>query len=170
VRRRAIAVAAALAVTSALASVVGSCSGDDGPRAAGPTTSTTGAARTSTTEAPHFTGDPGSPFCALLRDGNVTDVLGDEASAPDDVRTSFKKLVGVLDEAARLAPPEVQADAGVLAAGVLELDGALAAVGYDFDALALSPDAEKLTKAVNDPSFTVAGDRLTAYRSQVCGF
>jgi hypothetical protein len=49
------------------------------------------------------------------------------------------------------------------------LDDALAAVGYDYDALAASGAADEVLTAVNDPAFADAGARLAAYRSQVCG-
>jgi hypothetical protein len=96
-------------------------------------------------------------------------VLDRDASTPEGVAAGFQRLVEVLDEAARTAPAAVQGDAALLADGVAALDEALAAVGYDFDALARSPEAVEITDAVNDPAFTVAGDRLEAYRDQVCG-
>lgn len=56
----------------------------------------------------------------------------------------------------------------LVAEGMEALDATLAEVGYDFDALAASGAAAEVTAAVNDPAFTVAGDRLNAYRTQVC--
>lgn len=62
----------------------------------------------------------------------------------------------------------MRADAALVADGVEALDGALAAVAYDFDALAASAASAEVIAAVNDPAFSTAGDRLGAYRTQVC--
>jgi hypothetical protein len=56
----------------------------------------------------------------------------------------------------------------LVADGMDALDAALAAVGYDFDALATSDAADAVVAAVNDPAFADAGVRLAAYRAQVC--
>lgn len=140
--------------------VAAACSGDDAT--AGPDPAPT------TTEAPRFEGDADSPFCVLLRDADVTAVLRGADGSPANVEAGFRAIVDVLDRAAEAAPSEVAEDAAVLADGMAALDEALAAVGYDFDVLAASPDAAEVTEAVNDPAFTVAGDRLRAYRTQVC--
>jgi hypothetical protein len=49
------------------------------------------------------------------------------------------------------------------------LNEAMAAASYDYDVLAVSPEARGVSEAVNDPAFTVAGARVQAYRQQVCG-
>jgi hypothetical protein len=136
------------------------CSGDDGDAAA-PTS-------TSTTEAPTFTGPADSPFCGLLRDVDIQSALTGEEGSPERLRAGFEHLVEVLDQAAELAPDEIAEDAATLADGVAALNEALAAAGYDYDALAVSPEGVEVSRAVNDPAFTVAGDRLEAYRHQVC--
>jgi hypothetical protein len=84
------------------------------------------------------------------------------------LRAGFEHLVEVLDQAAELAPAEIAEDAAAIADGIAALNEALGAAGYDYDVLALSPDAVKVSRAVNDPAFGVAGDRLEAYRTQVC--
>lgn len=121
-----------------------------------------------TTEPLVFTGDAASPFCTLLRDADLTTVLSGDPADPASVETALRRLVGVLRDARALAPPEVEPDAALLAEGVAALDAALAAVDYDFDALAASGAGAEVTAAVNDPAFTAAGDRLAAYRTQVC--
>ena len=78
------------------------------------------------------------------------------------------RLVAVLTDATEVAPEEIAADVALVAGGIEALDAALAAVGYDVDALAASPEAAQVTAAVNDPIFTDAGARLSAYRTQVC--
>lgn len=141
--------------------VLGGCSGDD--------SNDEDAAPPSTSEAPTFTGDPDSAFCGLLREVDIDATINGEAGTPETVTAGFQRLVTVLDQVAEAAPEEIAADAAALADGMAALDGALAAVGYDFDVLAVSPDAAEITEAVNDPAFTIAGDRLQAYRKQVCG-
>jgi hypothetical protein len=56
----------------------------------------------------------------------------------------------------------------LVAEGMTSLAAALAAVGYDFDALAAGGNADAVLAAVNDPAFADAGVRLSAYRTQVC--
>jgi hypothetical protein len=141
--------------------VIGACSSDDVDDAR--------ASSTSTTELPTFTGDADSAFCALLRDVDIDATINGEAGTPETVAAGFQRLVTVLGQVADAAPEEVAEDAAALADGMAALNDALAAVGYDFDVLAVSPDAAAITQAVNDPAFTIAGDRLQAYREQVCG-
>jgi hypothetical protein len=84
------------------------------------------------------------------------------------VEAAFGRLVTVLRALEAVAPDEVRADAQLVAGGIAALDAALAEVGYDFDALAASAARDEVLAAVNDPAFTEAGDRLGAYRAQVC--
>jgi hypothetical protein len=95
-------------------------------------------------------------------------VLGDVGADPAALGAAFQQIVDVLVEAAELAPEEIAADVAFVAEGMTSLDAALAAVGYDFDGLAASGDAEEVLDAVNDPAFAEAGTRLSAYRTQVC--
>lgn len=103
-----------------------------------------------------------------MREVDPSAVLAGTPGEPADVEAGFRALVRTLRDLHALAPPEVEADAALVAGGVEALDAALAVVGYDFDALAASSEADVVTAAVNDPAFTTAGDRLTAYRTQVC--
>lgn len=155
----------ALALVVALAA--GACSGSDG---AAPVTTTTAEDRStsSSTTGPTFIGDPGSPFCSLLRGVDTRAVLEGDPNDPAAVQAGFRRLVGVLHDALALAPPEIEADLALVSQGIEQLDATLAAVGYDYEALAASGQAPKLSEAVNDPAFTAAGARLGAYRTQVC--
>lgn len=103
-----------------------------------------------------------------MREVDPSAVLAGAPGEPADVEAGFRELVRTLRDLHALAPPEVEADAALVVGGIEALDAALAAVGYDFDALAASSEADAVTEAVNDPAFTTAGDRLTAYRTQVC--
>lgn len=144
--------------------VVPACSDDGTP----PRTTSSTSAPDGTTTVPHFTGDAGSPFCSLLRDLDVGAVLGDTSGTPEAIEAGFTRLLSVLRQAATLAPDELQEDTALILAGMAALDAALRPVGYSFDALAEAPNAVEIAAAVNDPSFTVAGDRVEAYRTQVC--
>ncbi len=133
-------------------------------------TTTTARSRpsTTTTSAPTFTGDAQSAFCTLLRGVDTSTVLGGDPGDPTAVEAAFHRLVGLLRDAHTLAPPEIAADLSLVSEGIAALDSALAAVGYDFDALAASGQSAAVVKAVNDPAFAEAGNRLSAYRTQVC--
>ena len=131
-------------------------------------TTTTGVDDATTTSAPTFTGDADSSFCNLLGDVDLATVLGGVEGDPTAVASSFQQLVDLLVRAAELAPDAVRADVALVADGMVSLDSALAAVGYDFDALAASRSSGEVIEAVNDPAFADAGVRLAAYRTQVC--
>jgi hypothetical protein len=153
----------ALAVGAALA--IAACSddgGSDGDRA-------DRAAASSTTTSIVFTGDAGSPFCGVLEDLGSDTVLSEPSESAQEVEAAYTRLLEVLQRAADAAPPEVEPDVGLLLEGIAALDDALRAVGYDYEALSSSPEGPAVSAAVNDPSFAVAGDRLQAYKHQVCG-
>jgi hypothetical protein len=139
--------------------LAGACSGgDDGDRAASSSTSTTVV----------YSGDPGSPFCSLLRELGVDDVLNKPSESSTQMEAAFTHLLDVLHRTAAAAPPELQEDTALLAAGIAALDDALRSVGYSYDALAESPNGPEVSAAVNDPAFKVAGDHISAYKAQVC--
>jgi hypothetical protein len=153
-------------------SLLAACStGDDEGSSATtrrPASSTTMEPATTTTAPPQYTGDPTSAFCTFLRDTDPTGILDGDPGDPASVQAAFGRLVAVLTDATEVAPEEIAADVALVAGGIEALDAALAAVGYDVDALAASSEAAQVTAAVNDPIFTDAGARLSAYRTQVC--
>ena len=155
--RRAVALAVSLLVATA---ALGACSGDDDgdDRADASTTSTV-----------VFTGDAQGPFCRVLRDLALDSALDRPSETPEEVEASFTLLLDQLHRAADAAPPELVEDTALLVAGIASLDDALRSVGYDYDALAESDQGPAVAAAVNDPAFGVAGDRIQAYKSQVCG-
>jgi hypothetical protein len=148
-------VAAALLLASAAG-----CSDDDEDEAAPAATSTTQLV---------FVGDADSPFCDLLRRAQVDETLSVPAGTPTELEANYTSTIQLFAQAAEQAPPEVQTDVGLVLQGLIALDDALRAVGYSFEALEQSPDAAQISAAVNDPAFRVAGDRIEAYRTQVCG-
>jgi hypothetical protein len=155
--------AAALAAAVLLAA---GCSDDDDgddEGAGAPVSSTT----TSTVV---FRGDPGSPFCALLREVQLQGLLGGEAATAQEVEAGFTQVLAALGRVAEEAPPELQEDTALVLAGVAALDDALRAVGYRDEALAADPAlAVEVSKAANDPAFAQASARIEAYKDQVCG-
>jgi hypothetical protein len=143
--------------------------GDDTPATDGATTTAEAAATTTSVTTPvTFTGAADSPFCNLLRGVDTSTVLAGDSGDPAAVEAGFHRLVGVLRDALALAPPEIDGDLSLVTEGIEALDATLAAAGYDFAALAASGESARISNAVNDPSFTAAGARLTAYRTQVC--
>lgn len=157
--RRALVRGLAVLCAAGLAVSVAACSNGDDDRGDGTTTSSSLV----------FTGDPAGPFCALLRDMALREVLGEPAASASDVEAGFSELLEILRRAAGSSPPELREDTALLLAGVGSLDDALRAVGYDYDALASSEAGPTVAAAVNDPAFGVAGDRIEAYKEQVCG-
>lgn len=147
--------------------MVGACSGGD-DAADATTTSRAADVTTSSTVPVSFAGDPDSAFCGLLRDVDPAQLLAGDPADPASVEAGFRRLVGVLHDALALSPPEIEADLALVSSGIDALDATLAEVDYDFDALAASGQSEALAAAVNDPAFSIAGDRLGAYRTQVC--
>jgi hypothetical protein len=99
---------------------------------------------------------------------DTSTVLAGDADDPASVEEALGRLVGIMAEASEAAPPEIVDDVALVAGGVVALDEALAAAGYDFDVLAASDGGTEVMDAANDPAFTDAGIRLAAYRTQVC--
>jgi len=157
--RRAVALLSAAVLLLAPAA----CSGDDGD------SGDDAADASTTTSTLVFTGDREGPFCRVLRDLAVDTVLEDPSESAEEVEAAFTHLLDVLHRAADAAPPELAEDTALLVAGIASLDDALRSVGYDYDALAESDQGPAVAAAVNDPAFGVAGDRIEAYKHQVCG-
>lgn len=145
---------------------MGCSTGDD--EGSGTTTTASTAGGPSTTSPPDYEGDPDSAFCTLLRDVDTSSILAGDADDPASVEMALGRLIDVLADASETAPPDIVDDVALVAGGVAALDGALAAAGYDFEALAASEAGAEVMQAANDPVFTDAGVRLAAYRTQVC--
>ena len=155
---------AVVLVSAAL--VVAACSDDDDGDASRDEPTPSSSSSTSLV----FTGDPGSPFCTLLRELEVGGVLDDQAATAAEVEAGFTTLLEVLGRVAEQAPPELAEDTALVLAGVAALDDALRAVGYSDEALAAEPAlAVEVSRAANDPAFAVANQRIEAYKAQVCG-
>ncbi len=162
--RRAVATMAAVVLVLAAAGCADDGGDDGGDDGDGPGSEEEAVS----TSVPRFEGDPESSFCTLLREVRLQGVLEEPADSAADVEAGFSQLIGVLTRTAEQAPEELATDVGLVLAGVVALDDALRAVGYSYDALSRSPSAAEVSAAINDPSFAVAGDRIEAYRAQVC--
>jgi hypothetical protein len=155
--------AALAAVVVPAVLLVAACSGDDGT--AGPKD---GDGEPTTTVTYRFSGSAASPFCAVLKDAALDTTLDAPSETPEEMEAAYTHLLDQLERADAAAPRELQADTALLVTGITELDEALRAVGYDYDALSASPQGPAVVAAVNDPQFGVAGDRIQAYKHQVC--
>lgn len=165
-RRRAGGLALACAAVALGAAATGCSGDDDGGRegAASPSTSS------STTSTVVFRGDPGSPFCEVLREVRLQGLLDDESATPAEVQSAFATVLGALGRVAEAAPPELEEDTALVLAGMVALDDALSSIGYRYDALAAEPElAVQVSRAANDPAFARANVRIEAYKAQVCG-
>jgi hypothetical protein len=118
--------------------------------------------------APAFTGDPGSPFCRELLASDLDDPVGDGTGSPEGVRAEMERTIAAVAELVPLAPPEIADDVATLEAALRTLDEALASFGHDLEELALSDELDEVVAIANDPDLVEVGDRLTAYRTQVC--
>ncbi|MGK2950050.1 MAG: hypothetical protein ACSLFP_15870 [Acidimicrobiales bacterium] len=134
----------------------------------GATTTSIATAPSSTSTVPRFTGDPTSPFCELLRDLDVDAALESDPDDPAAVEAAFAAVLSALEETRAAAPADIAGDVALVAEGMAALDAALAAAGYDFEALAASGAADDLRILIDDPAFEAAGVRVGAYRNQVC--
>jgi hypothetical protein len=80
----------------------------------------------------------------------------------------MERTIAAVAELAPLAPPEIADDVATLEAALRTLDEALARFDHDLEELALSDELDEVVAIANDPDLVEVGDRLTAYRTQVC--
>lgn len=155
----------------ALIVALGACSGDDD--VADPSSSTdttavaTSAETTVSTTVPTFTGDPDSPFCDLIDEGETRPVLSpfEPGIEPGEVELRMRNLRNRFDEFADAAPPDLEADLDALVVALADTDAALATHDYDFAAMA---EAGVTVSTFDDPVFEIVAFRLAEYRTQVC--
>lgn len=153
-----------LAVLVALAA----CSGDDGGSLPPTSTATSSATDETTTTVPEFTGDAGSPFCALVTAADDRPVLDpfEAGLEPQEVELRFRAMQIRFAEFAEVAPSELADDLADLVTALDDLDTALDAAGYDFASLA---ESGADLSAFDAPQFFETATRIDAYRTQVCG-
>jgi hypothetical protein len=145
--------------TAKTATVAAGCS----QGTATPTTqsSETGSTEAPTTAPPKFSGNGSSSWCALDRSFQDSNNF---ANVTKDPKAWVAQVNDLLPKAEAAAPGAIKADVATLVAGVRTLVKALVDDNYDFTKLTPAQYA-----ALQDPKFTAAGDRVTAYDKQVCG-
>ncbi len=123
-------------------------------------TATTGAGNATATTAPSFSGSKNSKYCNLARQFSQTITPG----VSNDPKTLFQKFDSVLPEYLAAVPSAIKADSQAVIAVFQQLETRLKSVNYDYTKLGPADLA-----LVQDPKFTAALNRLSAYDAQVCG-
>jgi len=171
-----------LTMVFALALLATACGGDDGESSATTTTTTSAAAggdggegdassndTTTTTGAAPVSGDSGSSWCDQVRRASEEDSpvdLNFLTASPAEIRASFEVLLGFFEDAAEIAPDEIDGDVDmVLAAYRLFVDKGNSA---NWDLFALAEDQEFIS-SFEDPALEEAANRIDAYNRDVCG-
>jgi hypothetical protein len=140
----------ALAVTATLVAACG-----------GGASSAKTAAGTTLPAGSKFSGSNSSSWCALDRSFQDSNNF---ANASKDPKAWVKQVNDLLPKVEAAAPGAIKADVATLVTGVRTLVKAIVDDNYDFTKLTADQGA-----ALQDPKFTAAGDRVTAYDKQVCG-
>jgi hypothetical protein len=133
--------------------------------------SATGSSTTTLSTQVRFTGSADSAFCTLLRqvDTGTVGGSGDAATAtPADLQARFDHLLALLTQVADQAPQELKPDIAAVRTGISTVADALGGVGWSWTALEASSHSIDVAAALNDPSYTGAGTRISAYKAQVC--
>ncbi|HLY81506.1 MAG TPA: hypothetical protein VKQ71_00905 [Acidimicrobiales bacterium] len=108
-----------------------------------------------------FSGSGSSSWCALDRSFQDSNNF---ANVTKDPKAWVKQVNDLLPKVEAAAPGPIKADVATLVTGVRTLVKAIVDDNYDFTKLTADQGA-----ALQDPKFTAAGDRVTAYDKQVCG-
>ncbi len=145
-------------VALALACVVAlvGCGGDDDDDEAAP------AAETTATTAPPVPGKEGR-FCELLRSYNERYNRTRNVTEPQQLRELLRTARADVREAQEVAPPEVKADAEIVARVLTEYVDALEAVDYQTNRI--PPD---VIQRLLSPDFLAAAQRMEAYGRANC--
>jgi hypothetical protein len=109
-------------------------------------------------------GDSGR-FCALIKtySDRLAGISGTRSS-PDEIRRFATELGSAIQQAVAVAPPDVKADATLVATAAADYLAALQKAGYDL--AKLPPDAASSFQA---PDVAAASSRIGAYSKNVCG-
>lgn len=147
-------VAAALAVSIALAGCSGGGGGSTGvSQAGGGGQSQPGAT---------FTGEGGQAFCELSR--NYQDPARQPNATPAMLRQLYTQAQHTLQQMINTAPKELRDDVVLVAGGLSQFIAALEKA--NFDITKLEPESLQIFQ---DPRYTAASGRYTAYLSEICG-
>lgn len=157
---------------TALTMVLAACGGgtvDTTIAAPATTTAPSTTAVVATTAAPATTaavsGD--SEWCRLSLEINMSEALDNLGYvSPDQTETEMAEFLGLLEQAAEVAPPELDQSVQTSLAAFRTLFEALR--DFDYNVIALFDDPEALA-TINDQSAQTAGDTISAYNEAECG-
>ena len=150
---------------SALTMVLAAC-GSGGAETTLAAPATTAA---STTAAPATTAAlaADSEWCRLSLEIDMSDALDNLGYvSPDRTEIEMAEFLGLLEQAAEVAPPELDQSVQTSLAAFKTLFEALR--DFDYDVIALLDDPEALA-TINDQSAQTAGDTISAYNEAECG-
>ncbi|NNF63068.1 MAG: hypothetical protein HKN07_02305 [Acidimicrobiia bacterium] len=156
---------------TALAMVLAGCGGGAGDTtvAAPATTNAPTTIAPTTTVAPTTTAvaSADSEWCRLSLEINMSDALDNLGFVgPEQTEAEMAEFVGLLEEAAAVAPPELDESVQTSLAAFRSLFETLR--DFDYNVIALFDDPEALA-TINDESAQAAGDAISAYNEAQCG-
>lgn len=165
-----------LIALSALAlGALAACGGDD-DATTGDTTADGTAASAASAEETATTGgaaEAGSEFCVAMDDyqtlSNSEVLASEEAPEPAVMEETFTELSERLDELESLAPDDISADVGIVAAGTRRFMDVLADADYDFDDVVTDPAFTELTAEFQSEPYVSATANVQRYASETCG-
>lgn len=140
---------------TALTVVLAACGGSANVAVtvAAPTTTTTAAAD--------------SEWCGLSLEIKMSEALDNLGYvSPDQTETEMAEFLGLLEQAAEVAPPEIDESVQTSLTAFRTLFEALR--DFDYNVIALFDDPEALA-TINDQSAQTAGDAISAYNELECG-
>ena len=89
---------------------------------------------------------PATPFCAAIGEVAARMEPNSGSMTPQAVEARFDEVVTLLDEAEQTAPSVITDDVATYAAAIDDYATALAAVGFDLDALFSTPPGAQLAE------------------------
>jgi len=167
-----------LIALSALAlGALAACGGDDDANTStDDTTADVTAASAASAEETDTTGgaaEAGSEFCVAMDEyqtlSNSEVLASEEAPEPAVMEETFTELSDRLDELESLAPDDIGADVGIVAAGTRRFMDVLADADYDFDAVITDPAFTELTAEFQSEPYVSATANVQRYASETCG-
>lgn len=113
-------------------------------------------------------------FCTLIRAYETDNAdFGGIFSNPDatdaEIKAGLDELVAAVGRLRDAAPDDVRADVETVTGTIEKMAEVLAQYDYDFDALATAPEAAELQTLLASDDVALAGSRLDAYTTDVCG-
>jgi len=171
-----------IALSALTLGVLAGCGGDDDPDASDATAaaSATATAAVGSGAADDdgdddtAEGDDGDDdFCAALSNyqaiTNSEVLTASEPPSAEAMEETFEELDDGLDDLEDLAPDDISADVGIVAAGTRQFMDALEEADYDFEAVITDPAFAELTAEFESEPYVSATANLQRYASETCG-